>query len=277
MGFDTVAIVGVGLIGGSVGMGVRRRKLARRVVGIGYRQASLDRALQAGAVDQITTDLARGVAEAELILFATPVDLTVQMVRLARRSCPPEAVLTDVGGTKARIVEQLDADGPVFVGGHPLAGREKRGVEAARENLFEGAACVLTPTGRTPAAALSAVQGLWESLGAEVLRMDADAHDRALAAVSHLPHLVSAALVSAVAEPDRKLAASGFLSATRIAAGDPRVWQAIFRHNREAVLAALATFENELAAFREALSTEDADRMEQLLANAKGIRDAMAS
>ena len=280
MDFGTVAIVGVGLIGGSVGLALRVRRLASKVVGIGYRRTSLDKALQRGAVDEATTDLAAGVAEADLVLLGTPVDRTVELVGRVRAVCRPAAVLTDVGSTKRLIVDEIDAlepAGAAFVGGHPLAGLEERGVDAARDDLFDGRTCVLTPTVRTPRAATTRVTRFWEALGTRVVTMDAAEHDLAVAAVSHMPHLVAAAVVRAVGESHRPLAATGFASTTRIAGGDPSVWLPIFRQNRDGVLAALDAFGAELDRLRRAVGNDDGEELDTLLQDAKRIRDAMAS
>ena len=280
MGFGTVAVVGVGLIGGSLGMALRRRGLADRVVGVGYRQCTLDHALERGAVDDTTLDLEAGVAEADVVVLGTPVDLTVALLRRAASACRPSAVLTDVGSAKERIVrEAAEALGarPAFVGAHPLAGLEQRGVGAARAELFDGCICVVTPTDATPADAVDRVSRLWRAVGAEVLTVDAAEHDRALAAVSHLPHLVAAAVINAVSEAHRRFAASGFADTTRIASGDTRLWTAIFQHNRDGLLGALDALERELARFREAVEQDDAQAVEALLRQAKRIRDAMAN
>jgi prephenate dehydrogenase len=280
MDFGTVAIVGVGLIGGSLGLALRAAGLASRVVGVGRRQSSLDEALERGAVDQATLDLAGGVAEADVVVFGTPVDLTAELMGEVLAACRAGAVVTDVGSTKRRIVERacsVGASGAVFVGGHPLAGAERRGVAAARADLFDGCTCILTPTDTTPTAAVQRVSRLWQAVGAGVVLLDAAEHDRALAAVSHLPHLAAAAVVNTVAEPHRQFAASGFADATRIALGDPRLWTAIFQHNRDGLLATLSELEHELSRFRKAIDKDDAQAIEALLQQAKRIRDAMAS
>jgi prephenate dehydrogenase len=278
--FDTIAIVGVGLIGGSIGLALKRRRLARRVVGVGRRASSLAAARRRGTIDRGTTDLARGVADAELTVFCTPVNLIAAQVREAAPFCSPDALLTDSGSTKARIVARLETGlpgGVCFVGSHPLAGSEKRGVEVARADLFDGRVCVVTETPRTPADALDRVTAFWRSLGARVIRMAPDAHDRALAYTSHLPHLAAAALSIALPEKYNEVVATGFRDTTRIAASDPDLWTAIFFENAEPLLDALAGFERRMREFRDALARGDARRLRELWHESKVKRDAVSA
>lgn len=281
MKWDTVAIVGVGLIGGSLGLALKKRKLARRVVGIGRRASSLAKARRAGAVDTTTTRLERGTAEAEVIVFCTPVSRIAEQVRQVVACCDPSSVLTDVGSTKRLIVSELDdldpggPGGAAFVGSHPLAGSEQQGVASARADLFQGRVCVMTPTRRTPRRAQDQVRGLWEAVGAEVVVMSPEAHDRALAYTSHVPHLVAAALAASLPERHQKLAASGMRDTTRIAAGDPELWTEIFAQNSESLLEGLGEFEEQLAQYRHVLETNDLENLQKLLAKAKQSRDRL--
>lgn len=276
--WDTVAIVGVGLIGGSIGLALKQRRLARHVVGIGRRRSRLAQARRRGAVDSTTVALHRGVADAELTVVCTPVQQIADFVCRAAPHCPAGAVLTDAGSTKARIVSQLNgalANGAVFVGSHPLAGSEKQGVAYAHPDLFEGSVCVLTPSRATLKGAVTRVRRFWKSLGADVVQMTPEAHDRALAWTSHLPHLLAAALASSLPAKLFDLAASGFRDTTRVAAGDPELWAGIFAHNRQATLAALQELQRHVARYRSALERADADRLRKLLIQAKQNRDAL--
>lgn len=273
--WDTVAIVGVGLIGGSIGLALRRRKLARRVVGIGRRQASLRQAKSVGACDATTTDLARGVVDAELVIVCTPVGQIAAHVTQAT-AANPAALVTDAGSTKQRIVEQLAATlprGARFVGSHPLAGSEKRGPGEADARLLEGRTVIVTPTADSNSRDVAAVCGLWTSLGAKVQRMTPAEHDAALALVSHLPHAVAAALAAATPERVLPLAAGGWRDTTRVAAGDPELWQQIFAHNRQYLAQALAEFSSRAAALQQALERDDAAAVAKLLAEGKARRD----
>ncbi len=265
--FDTIAIVGVGLIGGSIGLAVRQRQIARRVIGVGRRAASLGQARRRGAIDCGTTRLASGVADAELTIFCTPVHLIAEQAREAATHCPADAVLSDAGSTKRRIVERLDGAMPRgvrFVGAHPLAGSENRGVSEARADLFVGRVCVVTPTERTGAREAETVSGFWRSLGSRVLTMSPEAHDQALAHTSHLPHLAAAALAVALPEKYHEVVATGFRDTTRIAASDPELWTAIFIENAGPLLDALASYEGTLHKFRRALESRDARKLLQL-------------
>ena len=277
---STVAIVGVGLIGGSIGLALKKRKLAAEVVGIGRRQTSLRIARRVGAVDATTTDLAKGVARAELIVICTPVDLIVDYARQAAEHCPEGTLITDAGSTKARIVAALDgrlARGCRFLGSHPLAGSEKSGSAHASADLFEGRIALITPTKSTHAEDYDMIERFWRSLGSVVVQLSPDEHDRALALTSHLPHLTAAALMHTLPDSLFRLTGSGWLDTTRIAAGDAQLWTQIFLHNREHLLAALDRLDHCLAAFRDALRTADAAEIEKLLAFAEKNRNALGS
>jgi len=278
--FKTVAIVGVGLIGGSIGLALRERGLADQVIGIGRRQPSLRTARRVGAVTNTTIDPAKGVAGAELIVVCTPVGRIVEDVRRAVQGCPEGTLVTDAGSTKLSIVEALDEGLPRgcrFLGSHPLAGSEKAGAAHARADLFEGRITILTPTKNTRAEDFDTLEWFWSSLGAVVIQMSPADHDRALAVTSHLPHVAAAALVRMQPESHFRLASSGLLDTTRIAAGDPALWRQIVALNRDNVLAALEQYQRQLAAFRTAIQQRDEAALENLLSQAKKNRDALGS
>ena len=279
-----IAIVGVGLIGGSIGLALRSRGLAEEVIGVGRRPASLDKAKERGAVDWTTTNLVSGVEDADFVVIATPVGTIVDTVR-AVAAAAPRATITDAGSTKAEICRELGSPSslnphsafpiPHFLGSHPLAGDHRTGPEHARAGLFEGRTVVVTPEDHTPPGLVERVKEFWESLGAEVALLSPEEHYRALAATSHLPHLIAAALASATPEEWLQLAATGWGDTTRIAAGDPQLWTQIFTQNRAAVLDALRRFEHRLAAFDEAISDGDIAALTTELQEAKRIRDAL--
>lgn len=275
--WKTVAIIGVGLIGGSIGLALRRRGLAKTVIGIGRRASSLKIARRVGAVTHTTTSVARGVSAAELIVVSTPVDRIVGLVQQAAAACPPGALITDAGSVKARIVSELEEtlDGVRFVGSHPLAGSEKNGPAEANAKLFEGRVVVVTPSRKTPAKDHRAVGAFWSSLGAKVVRLSPGEHDRAIAATSHLPHLVAAATAASTPSKDLPLCATGWVDSTRIAAGDPELWTQILLSNREHVLHTLESFDGVLDDFHAALARGDAKCLRQLLTQAKRRRDAV--
>src|SRR5437867_991464 len=278
MRIQTLTIVGVGLIGGSIGLGAKQRGLAERVLGVGRRQASLQQALDRGALDEGFLDLREAVRQADVAVFCTPVDFLAEQILVAAPECKPGTLLTDAGSTKAALVRTLDGRMPAgvsFVGSHPLAGSEKRGPEHADANLFDGRLTVITPTAGTNGAALDRVSAFWRSLGSEVLVMDAEEHDRALALTSHVPHLAAAALAAFLTHELIPLTASGFRDTTRIASGDPALWTGISLQNRQAVLAGLDRLGVNLDHFRRALESSDRVALGRLLAQSKSMRDAI--
>ena len=274
--FRTVAIVGVGLIGGSVGLALRRRQLARRLIGIGHRQSSLDHALELGAVDEATLDIEAGVAEADLIVLATPVGVMAQLAQRARGSIARGSLVTDVGSTKAELVRALDeiADGSFhYVGAHPMAGSEKHGVGEADPELFGGALCFLTPTTRTAPRALEVVTELWQALGARVRITGPAAHDRFVAFASHLPHLVAATLVNVTPPDAMECVSTGFLDTTRVASGSPRMWADVCLQNRSRILEALRSLGREVEMLRDVLERGAESELLAWLEAAKAVRD----
>jgi prephenate dehydrogenase len=278
--WDRVAIVGVGLIGGSIGMGLRSRGLARTIVGIGRNEQRLQLAKDRGAVSWWTGDLGQGVAEADLIVVCTPVAHIVEHVRQASRDCPAHALITDAGSTKATICRTLAArweGGGHFVGSHPMAGSEKSGAQSAEPDLFEGCITVVTPTAETREEHVEAVSGFWQSLGARVVRTSPEDHDRAVAAVSHLPHLVASALAAAASPDDLLLAAGGWRDTTRVASADAALWQQIFTDNRASVLQSLDKFEKVLSQWRRALEENQATDLVRLLEAGKRNRDSVGN
>ena len=277
--FETITIVGVGLIGGSIGLAAKKHGVAGRIVGVGRDARKLRQAVDLGAIDDFTLDLVAGVARANLVIFCTPVDRIAPQVVSMRDRFAAGAIVTDAGSTKTNIVEAIEPSLPAgnFVGSHPLAGSEKQGVEFANADLFVARWTVLTPTPRTDPHALEQADRFWQALGARTRRMSPEDHDRALALTSHLPHLLAAALAGLLPAEWRDLAATGFRDTTRVAGGDPNVWTPIFQHNRRAVEAALDQLEARLAAFRQAIAINDVATIDQLLAQGKKVRDALGS
>lgn len=273
--FGTVAIVGVGLIGGSIGMAIRARGLADRVIGIGRDDRRLEEARGLGAIDEGTTDADRVVNHAEVIVVCTPTDrIATDVCRLAASS-HPDVLITDAGSTKRRIVEAVEADERarrVFVAAHPLAGSERRGAAAARADLIDGRVCVLTTTDRTPADRRERAARFWSSLGGRVVTLDPEAHDAALARTSHLPHVVAAALALSVPPGAIELAAGAYRDGTRVAASDPDLWVAIFRENPEHLLAAIDEYRTHLDRFKKALADDDPGELRALWSQARSRR-----
>lgn len=281
MQIDTLTIVGVGLIGGSIGLAAKAKGAANHVVGVGRDERNLARAEAIGAIDRFTTDLAAGVANADLVVICTPVDRVARDVIAASQSAPPRAVITDAGSTKGNIVRELagkmPADRATFIGSHPLAGSEKKGAAHGRADLFENRLVIVTPTPETDFEAASVVELFWQKLGARVIRMDPFEHDEALALTSHLPHAAASGLAGVTPVGILTLTAGGFRDTTRIAAGDPELWAAIFEANRDAVLGATDQFLQRMTEFRQAVATGDHAAIVRWLAEGKRVRDALGS
>jgi prephenate dehydrogenase len=280
MKITTLTIVGVGLIGGSIGLAARRRGVAARVLGVGRQQARLDHARSLGAIDEGLLDLHAAVHQADITVFCTPVDRIAEQVLETAPGCGPGTLFTDAGSTKAAIVRAVEGRlprGVCFVGSHPLAGSEKRGPDHADADLFAGRLTVVTRTAHTDPEALERTAAFWKALGAQVRVMDPDEHDRSLALTSHLPHLAAAALAGILPAGLQALTATGFRDATRVAAGDPALWTAIFVQNRAAVLDALRQLDERLGRFRQALEAGDVAALDSLLTQAKQVRDALGS
>lgn len=278
MHVPTLTIVGVGLLGGSIALGCRQRRLACRIVGCDPSADVLARAADRGMLDETTDDVCRAVAGASLVVFCTPVDRLADTVGACADSCRPGTLLTDVGSTKSAIVRRLAGrlpPGVNFVGSHPLAGSEKTGPDHARADLFEGRLVVLTPLGDPPAA-VSAIGGFWKALGARVETMSPEQHDEALALTSHLPHLVASVLAGVLPPEWKRLTATGFRDTTRLAAGSPELWRAIFLSNQPALLDAVDQFAGHLERFREALARGDGESLRLLLQQGKYVRDSLS-
>jgi prephenate dehydrogenase len=280
--FRKITIIGVGLLGGSIGMATRQRRLAGEVAGYVRRKSSLKDCERAGAVDYSTTDLLAAVSNADLVILCTPL---AQMRSLAQQFLPAlkrGAIVTDVGSVKAGVVRELETiiakAGAHFVGSHPMAGGEKMGVLAARADLYANAVCVVTPTKKSNADVVRKVEKFWKSLGARVLKLDAAQHDLLVSRSSHLPHVVAATLANLVLNPaapktQAALCATGFRDTTRIASGSPEMWRDIALANRQNLLRALAAFEMELKKFQSALKRGDARAIEKFYTTAKQRRD----
>lgn len=277
--WKSVTIVGVGLIGGSIGKALRQRGLAEQVIGVGRRLSSLRTARRVGAVDRFRTDIASGVAEADLIVVCTPVGQIAEHVREAARHCPEGGLITDAGSSKARIVRRLQRlpRKVSFVGSHPLAGSEKTGPAHADAELFQGRVTVVTPTSRTPPGNLRRVKAFWRSLGSRVVERSPRSHDAALAATSHVPHAVATALAAATPSGQLELTGTGWRDTTRIAAGDVELWEQILRDNQAPVLKALENFEKVLASLREAIARDDPRAIRRILQSGKRNRDAVGN
>jgi prephenate dehydrogenase len=277
-----ITLVGVGLLGGSLGLVLRKRRLARSVVGFVRRAASVAECEALGAVHLASRDLPQAVEGAELIVLCTP---TARMLPLVEQMLPalsPGAIVTDVGSVKGSVVRDLEPlvakAGAHFVGSHPMAGAERMGVAAARADLFAGAVCVVTPTRQSHPAAVRKVIQLWRAVGSRVLRLTPEAHDDIVSRSSHLPHIVAAQLANLILGPGHPkeqgmLCANGFRDTTRIASSSPEMWRDIALANRRNLSRALATFTAGLQDFRHALKNGDDRAVTRFFEQARARRE----
>lgn len=282
MHWQQITLVGVGLLGGSLGMVAKQRRLAGRVVGFVRRPASVKECEEAGACDKAELDIKAAVKDSDLIIFCTPL---AQMLELARQMAPAvkrDAVVTDVGSVKGSVVPELEpvfaAAGAHFIGSHPMAGAEKTGVSAAHAKLFQNAVCAVTPTATSNPSAVTRVEDFWRSVGAVPIRMSADTHDDLVSRSSHLPHVVAAELANYVLSPvhpkeQATLCANGFRDTTRIASGSPEMWRDICLSNRVNLARVLGVFIEDLQEFRIALDNNDSKSIEEFFRKAKERRD----
>ncbi|PWU08058.1 MAG: prephenate dehydrogenase/arogenate dehydrogenase family protein [Verrucomicrobia bacterium] len=282
MHWKKITLVGVGLLGGSLGMALRQRGLAERVTGFVRRRASVRECRRLGAVDVGTLDLKAAVQGAELVVLCTPIaqmqPLVEEMLPVLQRG----AIVTDVGSVKGIVVRDLErrvsSAGAHFVGSHPMAGSEKTGVAAASADLFINAVCVVTPTPKSNAAAVRKVGGLWKSVGALLITLDARRHDELVSRSSHLPHVLAATLANLVLDPAHPVAqsalcANGFRDTTRIASGSPEMWRDIAVANRKNLSRALARYISDVQRFRRLLKSNDQKGIAKFFETAKERRD----
>jgi prephenate dehydrogenase len=272
--FENVAIVGVGLIGGSIGLAMRERGVASRVVGVGRREASLEVALTRGAIDEATTDLAVGVRRADLVVIATPVGKIIDAAK-AVAALRPNTLTTDAGSTKGEIVAALS--GIRFVGSHPLAGDHHAGCEHARANLLEDRLVMVTPTEQNAPEDVSRITAFWMALGARVEAILPEKHDEIVASISHAPHLAAAALAVVTPHALLPFAGQGWQDSTRIAAGDPQLWLEIVASNRSNIVRQLAALEHSLAEVRRAIEDKRFEALLEILQEAKQKRDVVGN
>ncbi len=281
---ERLAIIGVGLIGGSLARTLREQGEVGEIVGIGRGEANLTRAVELGVIDRFTADPCAGVKGADLVFIATPVTSIAGLVARIAPCLAAGCVVTDGGSVKGEIVtacEPLMPAGTFFVGGHPIAGTERSGVEASFVTLYQGKRCIITPSATTDPAALQKVIRMWELAGSSVVLMDAAKHDRVVAAISHLPHMVAYSLVNAVegyngcGEGILKYSAGGFRDFTRIASSDPVMWRDIALMNRQGILEMMDFFSGYFTELRTLVEQGDGAGLEAFFAKSKESRDAI--
>ena len=279
-----LTIVGVGLIGGSLALALKQAGVVGEVVGCGRGKPNLEKAVELGVIDRYDRDPVSAVTGADVVFLATPVKSFAAVTRQILPGLKDGAVLTDGGSVKGEIIEQLEPllPGSVhFVPGHPIAGTEKSGAEAAFATLYQGKRCILTPTGKTSEAAFDLVRTMWQATGCEVVSMNAEKHDRVLAAISHLPHMVAYSLVNAVGSYDHyeenilEYSAGGFRDFTRIASSDPTMWRDIAETNRDALVEMMEQFEKFFAELKADVAAGKGDEMFSFFLKSKQLRDAI--
>jgi prephenate dehydrogenase len=277
--FQTIGIVGCGMIGCSLAAALKSRKFRGQIVGCGRPGANLETALGRGLVDRVESEAARAAAACDFVVVCTPVDRIVDDVRTLAKAARPGTLITDAGSVKQSICRVLGdlPDGVTFIGSHPIAGSEKQGCAHADAQLFVDRVCVVTPPPSASRAQVTRVGEFWKALGMSVVEMSPEAHDRALAQTSHVPHAVAAALAASLDVENRGLTAGGFQDTTRIAAGDPELWSAILLANAGEVAAGLRTVSARLGDLLAALESHDKMRLRALLQTAKQNRDGLGT
>ncbi|MDD2927428.1 MAG: prephenate dehydrogenase/arogenate dehydrogenase family protein [Candidatus Omnitrophica bacterium] len=272
--FNKVAVIGTGLIGGSLALVIKKEKLAKEIVGVARHQASLDLALKSKAIDRgaLSFNIIKG---ADLLILAAPVDTIISLREEILKYVNNDCIVTDVGSTKEKIVSFLGKDFLNYVGSHPLAGSEKRGVIYAQAGIFKGTLCILTPTLKTPGTAMKKIKALWQKAGARVICLSPKEHDRVLSFTSHLPHAVAFSLIDSIPDASLKFSASGLKDTTRIAASDALLWQGIFLTNRKNILKAIADFEKKLLKIKSAISKNNKKELRAILARAQKKRNSL--
>lgn len=282
---QSVTIVGLGLIGGSMALALRSHAAAERIVGVDVNADSLQKALKAGVIDAGTDNLAQAVADADLIVLATPVQQTIRQLDLLKTlPLKPGCIITDMSSTKQEICQFAQNHLPQhinFIGGHPMAGSEKSGIDAASPRLFENAAYILAPNPGTDQTAMDVLRSVIEQVRAHALIMDPADHDRIVAAISHIPHLVAALLVDQVADLGQtnplysRLAAGGFRDVTRIASGSPVMWRDIVLTNRASILELLRDWVKRTEALIEWIEQADSKLIEDFFIRTRDWRDSL--
>lgn len=281
---EKLAIIGVGLMGGSLAMVLKQKGEVGEVVGMGRGLENLEKAMSLGIVDSYTQDLEKGVKGADVVVVATPVCSIAKVISKVQAHMKDGAIITDVGSVKGEIVREVEKilDGRLhFVGGHPIAGTEQSGAQAAFPSLYKGSRCIITPSDRTDEKALDRIKEMWQLAEAEVIVMDVDGHDKILAAISHLPHLVAYALVNTVDGIKDfngsilKYSAGGFKDFTRIASSSPEMWRDICVMNRSAIIDMTDRYMAELGKIKTAMENNDFDSLFESFKKSKEARDSL--
>ncbi|MBN1436509.1 MAG: prephenate dehydrogenase [Sedimentisphaerales bacterium] len=276
---ESVCILGLGLLGGSLGMAVNRVWPNVRRLGYSHRAVTRQRALEAGTVDEVFEDLTKAVANADMVVLASPIGTFANIMQEMADHLRPGCIVTDVGSTKVLVTRWAKQylKGAEFLGSHPMAGSEQRGVDFARADLFEDAACIITPTAKTQQSTCELLDEFWTALGMRVSRMSPAVHDKTLARISHLPHVLAAALVNMSDAEELLLCGKGFLDTTRIASGPAGVWHDILMTNADNTDRAIGKLIDELQRVRVVLQNDDGKKLTGMLERARVKRDDLVA
>jgi len=272
--FNKVAIIGTGLIGGSMALAIKKKCLAHQIIGVSRHKNTLIWGKKSHIIDKGSQNLSI-IQDADLVVLATPVNTILKLADIILKFIRKDSIVTDVGSTKKEIVSKLSKIFPNYVGSHPLAGSEKRGLTNASTDIFKNSLCILTPTKNTTPKALKKIKNLWNKLGARVIFLSPDTHDRILSFVSHLPHVIAFSLIDIVPDKYLRFGATGLKDTTRIALSDSRVWVDIFLSNRENMLKSIESFQNNLSRIKSAINKRDERTLIKILKKAKGKREIL--
>ncbi|MEW6162476.1 MAG: prephenate dehydrogenase/arogenate dehydrogenase family protein [Nitrospirota bacterium] len=278
---DRVTILGVGLIGASFALAMKKYKFCSHLTGHGRRLENLQRAKEMGIIDSFELDPVKACNGSDVVLLATPVGSFIDIAKRIRSSLKKGALVTDVGSVKGRLVWDMEAlmpEGVYFVGSHPIAGSSRSGIDTASADIFRGAKCILTPTEKTSGNALEKLIHIWKTFGCTVELINPDEHDRIYAMVSHLPHLLAYAIVNAVGDVDGsylKFAGQGFMGTTRIALSSPELWRDICILNKDNLLKSIEIFKNNLERLSQYLRASDFESLEREFERARALREGI--
>ncbi len=281
MHFHKITILGVGLIGASFALAIRKHGLCNEIAGHGRKEDNLIRAKEKGIIDSFDLDPSKACAGADLVLFSVPVGSFVDLLAKIKGALKKNAVVSDAGSVKGRLVRDMEAlvpEGVHFVGAHPIAGSDRSGIDSAGADLFKGAKCIITPTEKTDGEALAKITSLWQTFGSVIKIMNPDEHDRIYAVVSHLPHLIAYEIVNTVADMDGSYLAfsgQGFKDATRIASSAPELWRDICILNKDFILESIELFKRNLDRASRYLRDSDAESIERDFRKARTLREGI--
>jgi prephenate dehydrogenase len=281
MHFNKVTILGVGLIGASFALALKKYGLCDEIAGYGRKEENLARAMEKKIINSYDLDPAKACDGADLILFATPVGIFIDLTKKIRGSLKKNAIVTDVGSVKGNLVRDMATMMPEnvsFVGGHPIAGSDRSGIDTAAAEIFKNAKCIITPVENTDKDALGKITSLWETFGSLIRLINPDEHDRIYAAVSHLPHLIAYEIVNTVADIGSSYLAfsgQGFKDTTRIASSPPDVWRDICLLNKDNLLSYVEIFKTNLDRVSRYLRADDYESLERDFKNARTIREGL--